>query len=98
MTQLAPAAEFSAEPDVMACTFGDGLALLDLRSGQYFALNAVGAFVWEQMAQPVGLAALCEAVTQRYDVTDERCRQDLHALLGGMEKANLIKAGSAPPA
>ena len=36
----------AADPEVVACPFGDGLALLDLRSGQYFTTNSVGSFVW----------------------------------------------------
>jgi hypothetical protein len=98
MTPLAPTTQVCAELDVMSCTFGDGLALLDLRCGTYFSLNAVGAYVWEQIAKPVTVSDLRAAVMGRYDVSDERCDGDLQMLLCRMTEANLVKASSVVPA
>jgi hypothetical protein len=87
-----------ADEDVMSCEFGDGLALLDLRSGKYFSINAVGAFVWSQLSAPATGAQLCQAMLARYDTDEARCLEDLRAWLESMTKAKLIKASHAASA
>lgn len=42
-------ARFRAREGVMACPFGEGLALLDARSNTYFSLDAVGTVVWRAL-------------------------------------------------
>ncbi|TGV81338.1 PqqD family protein, partial [Mesorhizobium sp. M00.F.Ca.ET.158.01.1.1] len=37
----------SATKDAVACEFGEGLALLNLKSNIYYSLNGVGAFIWD---------------------------------------------------
>lgn len=80
----------SADPDVVSCPLGTGAALLDLRSGTYFSLNAVGAFVWERLRQPARFDGLCSAVLSEFDVDAERCRADLSALIGQFQSAGLV--------
>lgn len=87
-----------AGDDVVSCDFGDGLALLDLRSGQYFSLNAVGAFIWSQLAKPITVGALLRAMLAHYDATEARCASDLEAWLGKMVRSKLIKTDHATAA
>lgn len=85
----------AADPEVVACPFGDGLALLDLRSGQYFTTNAVGSFVWSRIEKPISVADLRQDVELHYDVAPDQCARDLDNLLLGMVNANLASASDA---
>jgi len=85
----------AADSEVVACPFGDGLALLDLRSGQYFTTNAVGSFVWSRMEQPISIADLRHDLERHYEVAPEHCARDLDALLLGMVNAKLASASDA---
>jgi hypothetical protein len=87
-----------ADEEVVSCQFGDGLALLDLRSGQYFSLNRVGAFVWSQLGEAKTLGEIRRAMLDRYDATEAQCSADLHSWVESMARAKLIKASDAAAA
>lgn len=84
-----------ADSEVAACPFGDGLALLDLRSGQYFTTNAIGAFIWNQIEAPISVGDLRAAILARYDIEADVCAHDLDRHLNGMVNANLASLADA---
>ncbi|KEP71393.1 hydrogenase expression protein HypA [Thioclava dalianensis] len=77
--------------DCVVCSYGDGLAVLDMRSNQYFSLDAVGAVVWEVIARAGNRDEMITAVTEAYDVTPEVCAADIAALLSELHAQNLIE-------
>jgi hypothetical protein len=81
----------SATKDVVSCEFGNGIALLDLKSNVYFSLNSVSTFVWELIQTPRSPAEICKAVMERYDVGTAQCRADLAVLLKDLTDAGLVK-------
>lgn len=88
----------SADPEAVSCELGTGAAILDLRNGAYFSLNSVGAFVWDEIAQPRSIAELCAAILNRYDVSEDQCRSDLSKLLSDLNEASLIRISNGAPA
>ncbi|UCI19633.1 PqqD family protein [Mesorhizobium sp. B2-1-8] len=80
-----------ATRDAVACEFGDGLALLNLRSNIYYSLNGVGAFIWELIQEPKPIADIRSAVLARYTVDAERCKADVDALLKGLAENGLAR-------
>ena len=81
----------SASKDAVACEFGNGLALLDMRSNIYYSLNSVGAYIWELIQQPKPIAEIRSAVLERYNVEPERCKADVDGLLKGLADAGLAR-------
>ena len=81
----------SATKDAVACEFGKGLALFDVKSNVYYSLNGVGAYIWRLVQEPRSTSEICEAVLSRYKVEPARCRADVEALLKGLAKAGLIR-------
>ena len=81
----------SAMPDCVDCPFGDGVAILHARTNQYFTLNAVGQHVWAQLAQPVTIAAIVQAVCAEFDTTPEVCKPDVQALIGELIRFELVR-------
>ncbi len=69
----------------------DGAVVMQVDTGVSYSLNAVGAWVWEQLAAPAGVEALCKGVTERFEVSEERARADLDALMVSLERAELVK-------
>ena len=82
---------FWADPEVVASEIEGGAALLDLRSSQYYGLNAVGAFVWSEIQTPRTLDALALAVADAFDVEASGCRDDIALLLAQFQSAGLIR-------
>lgn len=70
----------------------DGEAVvLELSKGIYYGLPAVGATVWEMIQQPISVDDLVRDITEEYDVSEERCHEDLVALLGEMIDRGLAR-------
>ena len=95
---LLESATVEAGDEIVSCAFGEGLALLDLSSGQYFSLNPVGAFIWSQLSRPTTVGELRRAMLAHYDAPEARCASDLDAWLGQMARSKLIKTGHATAA
>ncbi|TGQ65561.1 MAG: PqqD family protein [Mesorhizobium sp.] len=81
----------SATGDAVACEFGNGLALLNLKSNIYYSLNGVGAFIWDLIQEPRPIADIRSAVLARYNVDPERCEADVDALLRGLVENGLAR-------
>jgi Coenzyme PQQ synthesis protein D (PqqD) len=80
-----------ATQDAVACEFGKGLALLNLKSNIYYSLNSVGAYIWELIQEPRPISEIYRAVLTRYDVDPERCRADVDGLLKGLADNGLAR-------
>ncbi|MBZ9739624.1 MULTISPECIES: PqqD family protein [unclassified Mesorhizobium] len=80
-----------ATKDAVACEFGGGLALLNLKSNIYYSLNGVGAFIWELIQEPRPIADIRGAVLARYNVDPDRCKADVDALLKGLAENGLAR-------
>ena len=93
---IAASTTVKADPEIVSCAFGEGLALLDLRTGSYFTINRVGAFVWDLISAPIAVEDITRNVLDRYDADDAQCAADVQALLREMDGAKLIKLSDAP--
>lgn len=85
----------TADKDVISCELGGGAALLDLRSSTYYNVNAVGAFVWDQLQAPRKVAEIEDAVLARYEIDPETCRKDIYNLLKQLADAKLLEITDA---
>jgi hypothetical protein len=80
-----------AAPGQVSADLSGEAAILNLQSGKYYGLKAVGARIWELVQQPRTLAELQAAILQEYDVPEEQCARDLEALLGQLAQEGLIE-------
>jgi hypothetical protein len=67
------------------------MAILDVKSGIYYGLNAVGTYVWHLTGEPKAVSAVRDALLEEYDVEPERCERDLLALLQELADKGLIE-------
>jgi coenzyme PQQ synthesis protein D (PqqD) len=65
--------------------------ILGLRDGVYYGLDAVGARVWELLAEPRRVAELVTTIVDEFDVTPERCERDLMPLLDDLATRGLVR-------
>ena len=76
----------------MACELGDGLALLDHDSGQFFILDEVGSFIWKLLSAPATADELAEAVKRTFDAAPEAVDEDIRDFVRDMIDARLFEA------
>ncbi len=82
--------QISVSPDVIAREVGGETMLLDLDSGTYFGLDAIGGRIWQALESDTMLADACDAILAEYEVTREDLERDVLALLEQLAAHKLI--------
>jgi len=85
---------FIACASVVASDLPNGAALLDMRIGRYYSLNAVGAHVWKDLQAPASFQHLVLSILDKFDVDPESCSRDLSVLLGALVSAELVEVAN----
>jgi hypothetical protein len=80
----------TCNPDVHGTTMDGEMILLNLGSGRYYTLNAVGATVWEGSIEGKTLGDIHHAICARFDVSPDRAEEDLIALINQLEGEGLL--------
>jgi hypothetical protein len=80
-----------ASREQVSCDLGEEAAILGMKNSTYYGLNPVGARVWNLLQQPRSVGEICEAIVAEYDVTAERCEDDLIELLQKMLQEGLVE-------
>ncbi len=92
---LAAQTTIVAIADQASVDLDDEAAILNLKTGVYFGLNEVGAWIWRLIQQPHTVAQIRAAVLDEFEVEPERCDADLHALLRELAQHQLIEIQDA---
>ena len=57
----------------------DSAVMMSIEAGKYFGLNAVGARIWELLAEPRRLADVCSLLQEEFDVDGPTCADAVRA-------------------
>lgn len=55
---------------------GDEVIILNLETGDYLGLNAVGSAIWEALSHPQTVASLIGRLMTEFNVDEETCTRD----------------------
>jgi hypothetical protein len=89
MTQISLDNTFIASKDAIFRDLDGEAVILDLQSGTYFGLNAVGAHIWQLIERHGHLQAVFDDLRREYDAAPAALEQDLIALVSRLEEARL---------
>ena len=59
-------------------------------SNGLFVLNELGAFLWDRLEHANGVDALCAAVLEAYEVSEQEARRDIEEFLNKLKKLDII--------
>jgi broad specificity phosphatase PhoE len=80
------------DPDVIVTELDDGEAvLLHLGSRKYFSLNATGLEIWRLLGERLTPEAIGVRLQSIYDITPERARSSVAALVAELLDAGLVR-------
>jgi hypothetical protein len=68
----------------------DESVLLDLKSGSYFGLDAVGTRIWQLFGEHELLSQIAQTIVAEYDVAEDRCVADLLTLVADLKQRGLV--------
>jgi hypothetical protein len=80
----------AASENQISSDLGGEIACLNLESGIYYGLDAVGARIWELIQVPRSVSEIRDILLEEYDVQPQRCERELLALLDQLATENLI--------
>lgn len=80
-----------ATKEQVSCDLAGEAAILQLKSGIYYGLDAVGARIWELIQEPKRVGQVLETLLEEYDVEPAHCESDLLSILQEMADRELIE-------
>jgi hypothetical protein len=80
-----------AAKDQVSSDLGGEVAILDLKAGVYYGLDAVGARIWSLIQEPRTVNEIRDILLEEYEVEPERCERDLLALLQRLADEGIIE-------
>lgn len=75
---------------IMAADMNGSAVMMDIESGKYYNLGAVGKSIWQIIEEPTAIESLINKLTEEYDVTYERCQNETMAFLEQLVSFGLI--------
>ncbi|GAC1032257.1 hypothetical protein thsps21_30850 [Pseudomonas sp. No.21] len=91
MSDITGEATVIRNASVLAAEIGGELVLMSVSQWHYFGLNSVASDIWERLASPMRVEALCESLAADYDGDIQVIRQDVVELLSKLASRELIE-------
>jgi hypothetical protein len=82
--------QLRVSPDVVAQDLGDGLVLLNLRTGIYWGLNRTGAVIWRGIENRSGIERICRRLQAEFAGSADELAAAVHSLLSELAAERLI--------
>ena len=76
--------------DAISTELDGETVILNIDTGIYSGLDQVGTTIWNALAEPATFATLKERVMADYEVSEQRCSDDLCTFLDELLKNRLI--------
>lgn len=80
-----------ASADQISCDLAGESVVLSLKNSLYYALDPVGARIWELLQEPRTVASIRDILLDEYDVEAARCEGDLIKLLTELDTQGLLE-------
>jgi hypothetical protein len=78
-------------PEMVSADMDGEMVMMSIENSAYYGLNAVGSDLWEAMENPVSITALCNHVTENFDIDLVACQSDVMELLTDLRERNLVQ-------
>lgn len=80
---------YAPHPDVLVTDLQNELVLLHTTSSEMYSLNEVARVIWTCL--PATRAELLALLLERYEVAPGQAEEDLGALLGDLQRLNMVR-------
>ena len=92
---LSDDAVVKASGDQISSEVNGEAVTLNLKSGVYFSLNAVGSRIWQLLQEPSSVGAIRAVIEREFEVETEQCERDVIRLLDRLASKGLIEVHAA---
>jgi hypothetical protein len=81
----------SRKVDVLFAAVDDDTLAIDEQAGYFYAMNETSSRVWELIAKPIAVSAICAQLGREFTVDEATCQREVLELLKGLHEAGLIQ-------
>ena len=64
--------------------------LLDVAGDSYYALNGVGAFIWQRIAAGATVAEVVQALVGKYGIDEATAETDLAEMVAALQQMDIV--------
>ena len=91
LNPLTPESIVRQHPEQVAAELEGEVLMMNINTGNYYGLNEVASFIWRQLARPLPVHMVCDAVQGEFDVPPDTCEADALSFLEGMLKDGMLQ-------
>lgn len=84
-------ARYAVRETTLARVDGETTVIINTDSGSCYTLDAVGTRIWQLLQASYTVEEIAGSIIAEYDVTPERCRSDLAAMLAMLAEEQIIE-------
>jgi hypothetical protein len=66
------------------------VVMLSVENGEYYGMDRVGSYIWKLLETPISLLGLVNTLTKKYEVSEERCLEEIRSFIEELETNKLI--------
>ena len=83
-------------PELLAVDMDGETVMMDMDSGNYFGVNAVGSHIWEVLEMDNTAKAIIESVQSHFEMAEaDNVQDDVLTFLSDMQEQKLIEVTNA---
>ncbi|MCX6276631.1 MAG: lasso peptide biosynthesis PqqD family chaperone [Bacteroidetes bacterium] len=84
----------SKNPAIISSKMDDEVVMMSIEKGNYYGLNPVAAEIWEMLAAPMTVQAICDRLMEEFDVDQEKCYNEVLVYVEKLGNEGLIVVNS----
>lgn len=90
MATLTPTSRVVRSDEFITSTVDNELVMMSLEKGTYYGLDAIGSQIWENIATPITIEALCQKLVAQFEVNPEECQTDVLTFLNELHQEDMV--------
>ena len=82
---------YKRNPELLAVDMDGETVMMDIESGNYFGINAVGSYIWEVLESEHTLEEIVVSLKTQFDISEsDTVQEDIISFLGNMVEQKLV--------
>lgn len=77
--------------DIPTVDLDGEVGMLNIETGKYYGLDAVGSHIWQLISSPVSVNDIMATLTREYNVNEDVCRADVLDFLYKLYSQKLVR-------
>lgn len=79
---------------LMTAPVDNDIVILNMKGNNYISLDSIGRRIWELIAVPISVTALCRQLATEFQGTEEQIAADVVSFLTRLEAEGLVRVAA----